>query len=162
LKYLRAQIEQSITQKQEEKMFGLQIMNEAGSMQREMDQLFRGLGFSPAYVAQDSQIEFQVQDNGDRHNIKASLPGLDSEKLSISVLGRRVTISGEFSQPDIPEDSVWHRQERSRGKFEQNIQLSTNFDMEKIEAEYVNGILNITLPKAASALPKKIAVKVSE
>lgn len=143
-------------------MFGLPIMNEAGTMQREIDQLFRGLGFSPASVAQDSPIEFQVQDNGDRYNVKAALPGLDSEKLSISVLGRRVTISGEFSHPDIPEDGVWHRQERSRGKFEQNIQLSTNLDMEKIAAEYADGILNMTLPKAASALPKKIAVKVRE
>jgi len=143
-------------------MFGLQIMNDARNMQREMDQLFRGFGFSPAPIAQDSHIEFQVQDNGDHYNIKASLPGLDSEKLNISVLGRRVTIAGEFSDPDIPEDGVWHRQERSRGKFEQNIQLSTHLDMGKIEAEYVDGILHMTLPKAASALPKKIAVKVKE
>ncbi|MEE4252758.1 MAG: Hsp20/alpha crystallin family protein [Desulfuromusa sp.] len=142
-------------------MFGLQIMNEAGNLQREMDQLFKGLGFSPVHVAQTEQIEFKVQDNGESHNIRASLPGLDSEKLDISVLGRRLTISGEFSHPEIPEGGVWHRQERRKGKFEQNIQLSTNFDLEKIEAEYVDGILNITLPKAASALPKKIAVKVS-
>lgn len=142
-------------------MFGLQFMNEAGNLQREMDQLFQGLGFSPVHVAQTEQIEFKVKDNGENHNIKASLPGLDSEKLNISVLGRRLTISGEFSHPEIPEEGVWHRQERSRGKFEQNLQLSTNFDLEKIEAEYADGILNITLPKAVSALPKKIAVKVS-
>lgn len=143
-------------------MFGLQFMNEAGHFQREMDQLFQGLGFSPVHVAQAEQIEFKVQDNGESHSINASLPGLDSENLNISILGRRLTISGEFSHPDIPADAVWHRQERSRGKFEQNIQLSSNLDLEKIEAEYTDGILNIILPKAASALPKKIAVKVRD
>jgi len=154
-------MKQSINQKQEATMFGLQFMNEAGNMQREMDQLFRGLGFSPTYVAQAKQIEFQVTENGDSHHIKALLPGLDSEKLSISVLGRRLTIAGEYSHPDIPDGAFWHRQERRKGEFEQNIQLSSNLDIDKIEAEYIDGILNITLPKAASALPKKIAVKVN-
>jgi len=142
-------------------MFGLQFVNEVGNVQREMDQLFRGLGFAPTYGTQVRQIEFQVAENDGSHSVRASLPGLDSENLSISVLGRRLTISGEFSNPEIPEDSRWHRQERHRGKFEQNIQLTTNLDIEKIKAEYVDGILNITLAKAVSALPKKIAVKVN-
>ena len=142
-------------------MFGLQFVNEVGSVQREMDQLFRGFGFTPSYGSESMQIKFQVTENDASHSVRASLPGLDSEKLSINVLGRRLTISGEYSKPEAPENSHWHRQERHRGNFEQNIQLSTNLDVEKIEAEYIDGILNITLPKAVSDLPKKIAVKVS-
>ncbi|WP_321368554.1 Hsp20/alpha crystallin family protein [uncultured Desulfuromusa sp.] len=143
-------------------MFGLQFVNEVENVQREMDQLFRGLGFAPAYGSQPKQIEFHATENETSHSVKASLPGLDSQSLEISVLGRRLTISGEFIVPEIPEESRWHRQERRRGKFEQNIQLSTNLDIEKIEAEYADGILSITLPKSVSALPKKIAVKVNE
>ena len=142
-------------------MFGLQFVNQVGSVQREMDQLFRGFGFTPTYGAESRQIEFQVTENDASHNVRASVPGLDSEKLSIDVLGCHLTISGEFSNPEVPEDALWHRQERHRGNFEQNIQLSSDLDIEKIEAEYVDGILNISLPKAVSELPKKITVKVN-
>ena len=140
--------------------FGLQFVNEIENMQREMDQLFRGFGFSPTYEPQARQIDFKVVDNGESFSVEAPLPGLDIEKLNISVLGRRLTVSGEFSHPELPQDVRWHRQERSAGTFEKNLQLAANLDTEKIEAEYKQGILKINLPKATSALPKKIEIKV--
>ncbi|MEA3362178.1 MAG: Hsp20/alpha crystallin family protein [Thermodesulfobacteriota bacterium] len=141
-------------------MFGLRLVNEMESMQREMDQLFRGFGFSPDYGSAEKQINFTVLDGGESFNVEAPLPGLDIEKLDISVLGRRLTVSGEFSAPELPQDVRWHRHERNGGTFEKNLQLSADIDTEKIEAEYKQGILKINLPKAASALPKKIAIKV--
>lgn len=141
-------------------MFGLQLVNEMENMQREMDQFFRGFGFSPAYGSQGKQIDFRVVDNGKSFSVEVPLPGLDTEKLNISVLGRRLTVSGEFSRPELPQDVRWHRQERSAGTFEKNLLLSTNLDTEKVEAEYKQGILKINLPKAASALPKKIVINV--
>lgn len=140
--------------------FGLQFVSEIENMQREMDQLFRGFGFSPTYEPRDRQIEFKVADNGESFSVEAQLPGLDIEKLDISVLGRRLTVLGKFSQPELPQDVHWHRQERSAGTFEKNIQLPANLDTEKVEAEYQQGILKIKLPKAASALPKKIEITV--
>ncbi|MFK5927048.1 MAG: Hsp20/alpha crystallin family protein [Desulfuromusa sp.] len=142
-------------------MFGLQFVNEMENVQREIDQLFRGFGFTSTAESQIKQIDFQVIDNGESFSVQAPLPGLDSEKLDISVLGRIVTVSGEFSASEVSQNVRWHHQERCRGEFEQNIQLRANLDTEKIEAEYVDGILNITLPKAVSELPKKIAVKVN-
>ncbi|MDA3902644.1 MAG: Hsp20/alpha crystallin family protein [Desulfuromusa sp.] len=141
-------------------MFGLQHVQEMENMQREMDQLFRGFGFSPAYGSRVNQIVFEVVDNGESFSIAAPLPGLNIEKFDISVLGRRLNISGEFSTPELPADARWYRQERSAGVFEKNLQLSTDLDTEKIEAEYKRGILIINLPKAASALPKKIEINV--
>lgn len=141
-------------------MFGLQFVNEMENVQREMDQLFRGFGFSPAYGSQAKQVNFQVIDNGESFVVEAPLPGLDSEKLDISVLGRRLTVSGEFLHSELPADVRWHRQESNAGTFEQNLQLSADLDTEKIEAEYKLGILKLNLPKAASALPKKIEIKV--
>ncbi len=142
-------------------MFGLQFVNEMGNMQREMDQLFRGLGFTSTYESQIKQIDFQVIDNGESFSVQAPLPGLDSEKLNISVLGKRLTVSGEYIRPELPQEVRWYRQERRSGEFEQNIQLPANLDTEKIEAEYVDGILNMILPKSVSELPKKIAVKIN-
>ncbi|MDX2480680.1 MAG: Hsp20/alpha crystallin family protein [Desulfuromusa sp.] len=142
-------------------MFGLQHVQEMETMQREMDQLFRGFGFSPAYGSRVNQVVFTVVDNGKSFDVAAPLPGLDIEKLNISVLGRRLTISGEFSTPELPADVRWHRQERSAGAFEKNLQLSVDLNTEKIKAEYNHGLLTINLPKAASALPKKIAINVT-
>ena len=142
-------------------MFGLQLVNEMANVQREMDQLFRGFGFSPTYNSAENQINFKVLDSDEQFSVEAPLSGLDIEKLDISVLGRHLTISGEFSAAELPPDVRWHRQERSGGKFEQKLQLSADIDTEKIEAEYRQGILKINLPKAASALPKKIAINVS-
>lgn len=141
-------------------MFGLQFVNEMESMQREMDQLFRGFGYSPAYGSQRKQLNFKATDTGESIHVEAPLPGLDIEKLNITVLGRRLTVSGEFSRSEVSQDVRWHRQERSAGTFEKNIQLPVNLDTEKVEAEYRQGILKINLPKAVSALPKKIGINV--
>ena len=142
-------------------MFGLQFVNEMGNMQREMDQLFRGFGFNPAYGSEAKEINFKVIDKGESFCVEAALPGLDIEKLNISVLGRHLTVSGEFSHPELPQEARQHRQERSGGAFERNLQLSVNLDTDNIEARYNQGILKITLPKAVSALPRKIAVNVT-
>ena len=91
--------------------------------------------------------------------MEAVLPGLDAEKIDINVLGRRLTVAGEFAQPEIPDGATWHRRERAGGRFEKSLQLSANIDADQVEAEYQQGILRIKLPKAASALPKKIEVK---
>ena len=141
-------------------MFGLQFVNEVENMQREMDQFFRGFGYRPTYGSQQKQINFKATDTGQSISVEAPLPGLDIEKLNISVLGRRLTVSGEFSRPEVPQEVRWHRQERSAGTFEKNLQLAVNLDTEKVEAEYKQGILKINLPKAASALPKKIEINV--
>ena len=142
-------------------MFGLQFVNEMENMQREMDQLFRGFGYNSAHGPEQKQVKFKVTDTGERVQIEAPLPGLDIEKLNISVLDHRLTVSGEFSQPEVPQDICWHRQERSAGSFEKKFQLPVNLDTEKVEAEYKQGVLRISLPKAASALPKKIEINVA-
>ena len=142
-------------------MFGLQILNEMESLQREMDQIFRGFGAHSGYEVARQNVGFRVHDNGDSYGVVAVLPGLDPEKLDINVIGRQLTVSGAFAKPDVPEGARWHRRERRSGEFEQKIELPTSLDTEKIEAEYVNGVLKIVLPKAASVLPKKIAVKVA-
>lgn len=141
-------------------MFGLQFVNEMENMQREMDQLFRGFGFNSAYGSEAKTIDFKVIDKGENFRVEAALPGLDVEKLNISVLGRHLTVSGEFSRPELPQEARLYRQERNDARFEKNLQLAANLDTEKVEAEYKQGILKINLPKAASALPKKIAISV--
>lgn len=137
-------------------MFGLQFINEMEAIQRQMDQVFCGM--NPVDRSRD--IALSVAEEEKAYKVRAVLPGLDIEKLDISILGQRLKISGEFIQEELPEGASWYRQEREHGAFEKVLRVGNHLDAEKVEAEYRNGILEICLPKAESALPKKIAVNV--
>lgn len=142
-------------------MLGVQFVNEMEKFQREMNQLFRGDGFSPFNEIRERRVSFKVREIENSYIVEAALPGLVQEHLDISVLGRKLTVSGEIAKTELPEGANWVRQERLAGKFEQSFQLPDNLDTEKIEAHYRNGILRIDLPKAASAQPKKIEISVA-
>jgi len=142
-------------------MFGLQFVNEVQNIQREMDQLFRQCGFEGGVAPGSSRVAFKVTDQGDAFQVEAALPGIDIEKLNIDVLGRKVTVAGEFKGNEQQEDLRWYRQERRSGAFEKSFFLPADLDTDKVVAEYQLGILKVELPKAAGALPKKIAVNVA-
>ena len=84
-------------------MFGLQFVNEIENVQREMDQLLRGLGMSPMTGGQVRRNGFKVIDRGESFVVEAALPGIDVENLAINVLGRKLTVAGEFVKTDLPE-----------------------------------------------------------
>ena len=142
-------------------MFGLQMGNEMESFQQEMEKIFRGCGFTPVREPNSSAKRLKLRDAGEAFVVEAQLPGINAETLDINVLGRRLTLAGEFAEADAGEAVTWHRQERSRGAFRQALQLPLDVDSDKVEAEYKHGILRINLPKAASALPKQISVKIA-
>jgi HSP20 family protein len=82
--------------------------------------------------------------------------------LNLTVVRNTLTISGEKQGP--PEDiepEAFHREERASGKFVRTITLPVEIDDSKINAEYKNGLLLITLPKSERAKPKQIKVQVS-
>ena len=140
-------------------MFGLQMVNEMESFQREIDQLFRGCGFVPTAKFDRQAAHLDLRTTDEAFVVEAPLPGIDVEKLDISVLGRRLTLAGELATTDVGDDVTWHRQERDRGTFRQTLLLSTDVDSNKVEAEYENGVVRISLQKAVSAKPQKISVK---
>jgi HSP20 family protein len=92
-------------------------------------------------------------------HVEVDLPGVDPEKLDISVTeGNRLTVQGERAEVKLP-NAVWHRQERGHGTFVRELTLPTLVDADKVEARFEHGVLKLTLPKAEAAKPRKIAVK---
>ena len=96
----------------------------------------------------------------DRVVVKVELPGVDREDIDISVIGDVVTIKGERKAEEEVKDEDYYCCERYRGSFYRTIQLPGDVDTEKIEANYENGVLEITLPKMPEATPKQISVSV--
>jgi HSP20 family protein len=79
--------------------------------------------------------------------------------LDIDILGRRLSLTAETAGTDAGDDVVWHRRERRSAAFRKSLMLPEEVEADQVEAEYKNGHLTVTLPKAAALLPKKISVK---
>lgn len=100
-----------------------------------------------------------VWEDGDAYHIEAEVPGMTQEQVQISVTQRnQVSITGERAA-DESTNGRWHRRERTTGRFQRLVKLPAPVDAEKVEAKLENGVLEVTLPKAEEAKPRRIVVK---
>ena len=102
-----------------------------------------------------------VAEDAESVRVEMLAPGLDPGSIDVSVLRDQLRISGVKSavNPDIKPEA-YHRSERGAGRFTRALTLPVEVDGDKVTAEYVNGIVRLTLPKHEAAKPKKIAVSV--
>ena len=91
--------------------------------------------------------------------VKAAIPGAKTEDVQINVTGEVLTIKGEFKSSDETKEKAYHIREQRWGEFERTIALPTDVIADKAKAEFENGILTITLPKAEAVRPKTINIK---
>ena len=92
--------------------------------------------------------------------IEALAPGVDPDLFNITIVQNQITVSGEKKgvHGDVKAEE-FHRNERSAGKFSRSFNLPVEIKEDQIKAEYRNGLLLITLPKAEKAKPRQITVK---
>jgi len=91
--------------------------------------------------------------------VTAEIPGLDVEKLDLSVNGDTLTLRGERTPEQLGEKERFHRQERVFGKFVRTIQLPFRIDAERTSASYERGVLNVFLHQDQQDRPQKISVR---
>jgi HSP20 family protein len=95
--------------------------------------------------------------------VEGDLPGVNRETLDVTVTGGdRLTIRAERAGSEKTEGVTWLRTERSAGTYARVISLPVLVDAEKVEANYSNGVLKVTLPKIAAVKPRSVPVKVGE
>ncbi|MEJ5226162.1 MAG: Hsp20/alpha crystallin family protein, partial [Anaerolineales bacterium] len=90
---------------------------------------------------------------------RAALPGLKAEDVQISVTGDVLTLRGEFKQADEKKEATYHIREQRYGAFERSVMLPTDVQTDKARADFENGVLTITLPKAEAVKPRTITIK---
>ncbi|UNC91795.1 Hsp20/alpha crystallin family protein [Candidatus Contubernalis alkaliaceticus] len=100
-----------------------------------------------------------MEESGDKIIISAELPGIKKEDIKISIMDNKVVISGEINEEKNVEETNYYLKERVRGKFSRSFTLPSPVDSNKVEANYRNGILSLTLPKAEEAKPKQIEIQ---
>jgi HSP20 family protein len=100
-----------------------------------------------------------VFEDKDTVKIVAEVPGVKPEDVRLSLENNLLTIRGEKRQEAEERSERVHRYERSYGSFERAFVLPSTVDAEKISADYRNGVLTVTVPKAERARPREIPVK---
>lgn len=123
-------------------------------LRRELDRLF---GEFERGVTQESTV-LSFQDQGTSFVLRADVPGLTQDDFQISLAGNTLTLQGE-RKVAAPEGYTVHRRERSAVRFARSLELPARVEADKVTAELKNGVLTVTLPKAAEVQPRQIAVK---
>ena len=102
-----------------------------------------------------------VAEEKDHILVKVEVPGVDEKDLKVNFEDGLLTVRGErpFERKD---DRNYHRIERTYGSFVRTFSLPRSVDAGKIAASYVNGILEIEIPKLEEAKPKQIQINVGQ
>jgi len=101
-------------------------------------------------------LNVNVRDEEDAFVLSALVPGLKAEDLNIQVLEDIVRIEGEFQA----NEEGYLLRELPNGSFRRVLRMPSEIDANKVEAKIADGVLTLRLPKAESALPKKIKIAV--
>ncbi len=101
-----------------------------------------------------------IDETDDKLSIVAELPGMKRDDIQVVVHERVLTISGERETKEEENGDGYRRYEIRRGSFKRAFTLPKTVDVEKIEANYENGLLKIVFPKIETAKPKRIEVSV--
>ena len=138
-----------------------QPFSEIDSLQREMNSLFDSLvptgsdrlstGFIPAA---------EMEETPEAIHLKLEVPGMDAKDIDIQVSADAISISGERKSETKTEDKGMTRSEFRYGSFRRVIPLPTRVQNTNVNAEYKDGILNLTLPKAEEDKNKVVKVNV--
>ena len=104
-------------------------------------------------------IEARVDPKDNQYHLRVALPGVEPSEVQINLQGNYLTISGEHKSEQEKKDSDYMHKEFSYEHFERTVMLPESVDTGKINAEFNNGVLEITAPLSANALPRKIEIK---
>jgi HSP20 family protein len=100
-----------------------------------------------------------VYENDKAYVVEVDLPGLRKEDVRVTVQDGVLTIQGERRLTREDKESGYHRQERFYGKFLRSFTLPEMVDVDRISAEFKDGVLRLTLPKRESTAGRVIEVR---
>ena len=133
------------------------------SLRDAMDRLLEEAFTRPLSLSMSETLGWMPQmdmyQTDDEVVVKATVPGVKPEDLHITITGDVLTIRGEIKAEEEVKDAAYHLRERRYGSFSRSLPLPVPVVADKAKAEFENGILTLTLPKAEEVRPKTIEVK---
>ena len=131
------------------------------SLQREMNRLidsFLGPEW-PAEFRGEWAPRVDVSETENDVVVKADMPGLTPDDISVTISGNVLTIGGERKDDRKHTKGAYSMEERRYGEFHRTITLRSGIDSDKAQAEFKNGVLCIVVPKTEDTRARKIPVK---
>jgi HSP20 family protein len=139
-------------------------VRELGTLQTEMNRLFNTFFDAPApgngpslrrWVPAMDLIETDTD-----FVLKADLPGMSESDVNIELEDNVLTVSGERKAEHEERQAGYYRVERSFGAFRRALTLPDGVDPESVKATFHNGVLEVTVPKPAAQVPRKVQISV--
>jgi HSP20 family protein len=128
------------------------------SFRNDLNRLFAGTLGGTTTGTQTWAPAVDVFETKDAVTLKAELPGLSVEDVSVEVDDNILTISGERVLKDKVEDGHYYRLERSYGRFSRSLTLPQGIKADEVAATFLDGVLEVTVPKADEVKPRKVAI----
>ena len=135
-----------------------------GDFQIDVDNIFDHVfgDRKPVQPTTDWSPRVSVTETGIGYEIVMELPGIDPSNVSIEMNDNQLEIAGSRDAAELAEGETSLRDERRHGAFRRKFGFKQAVDNDSISASFKHGLLNVSLPKAKSALPKKIDIKVAD
>jgi HSP20 family protein len=134
------------------------------SFRREMDRLWDSFFRDRSPLARTWEREsvppLDMSETKDNFVLKAEVPGMGPEDITISLTGDVLTIKGVKKQEREEKDETCHFIERRYGTFSRSVRLPAEVEIGKIEASYKDGILKIMVPKSEKVKAKEVTIDV--
>lgn len=117
-----------------------------------------GNEFGVEFFGNNSYPKVDVTDHQDKIMIVAEIPGLTKDDVSVDLEQRVLTISGGKREIKQDDDVRYIRKELKRSSFKRSFKLGDNMKVDGIEADFNNGLLNVTVPKREKDEPRKVKI----
>ena len=103
-----------------------------------------------------------MKETADAFIMKFTMPGLEKDAIDISVTDGILTVKGETKEEEADENTTFLVRENNKVSYCRAVRLPSEVEADKASAEYKNGVLNLTLPKAEEVKPKSIPVNIAD
>ena len=135
-------------------------LRELNSLQSEMNRLFNTAFDTPSgpSVLRRWVPAMDLVEAGDHFVLRADLPGMSEEDISIEFEDSTLTVSGERKAEHDERGEGFHRVERSFGAFSRSLTLPKGVDADGVSASFDRGVLEIRIPKPEERKPRRISI----
>ena len=137
------------------------------TIQQEMNRLFNSF-FDPSSATRNGEVprawipSMDLLEGPDHFIVRADIPGVSDENLSVELEDNVLTISGEREAQSEEREEGYHRRERAIGRFARSLTLPEGVEPESISARLEKGVLELRIPKPEQRKPRRVAINVGE
>ena len=138
-------------------------VRELSSLQNEMNRLFNTVFDTPVAGANRRWVpSMDLVETGDAFVLRADLPGMTQDDVKLEIEDSVLTVSGERAAEHETKEEGFYRLERPFGAFSRSLTLPKGINADAVEASFVNGVLEVRIPKPEQTKPRRIEIAVGD